>query len=585
VSLKRILVALLVLGSGCVSDHFLCHAPSDCIINGTQGTCEAVGACSITDSSCDSGRRYAAYASAGLSYTCVPDNGDMGACASGLFACGNACVALPTDDENCGACGVACTAGQRCAQGVCAATCASGFTACNTATCADLANDRNNCGACGHSCASGRCANGACDTTCDTTQTQCAVGAMTTLAGGDAYGVQNGVGSAAQLTAPYSIAIDNSGQVYIAELSDCSVRALDLATNTVRTFVGAITSCTSTDGTGSAVAFALPYDVTVDTSGNLYVADGPTGLIRQVALATGATRTLAGDPTTTGTADGVGSSAQFGGYVTGVAADASGNVYIADGSNATIRKLVVSTQAVTTIAGQALVPGTADGIGAAAAFENPGLLAFVGANLFEVDFSAIRVIRSNDANVTTLAGQDGVSEYIDGAASIARFDDPYGVAVDASGNIYTSEFRARTIRKISATGETSTLVGWPGAIPSYTDGVGANARLVEPRGMALDPTSGDLIVADGTALRRVALTNECVSLQSDIANCGACGHTCAAGEACVAGVCACPSATPDACGTGVAGFCATLATDPYDCGACNVVCASGHCAGGVCQPE
>src|ERR1035437_967890 len=150
-----------------------------------------------------------------------------------------------------------------------------------------------------------------------------------------------------------------------------------------------------------------------------------------------------------GDADGPGSLARFR-YPYGAAVDSAGNVYVADYGNSTIRKMTPGG-VVTTLAGLATSPGSADGTGSAARFYQPAGVAVDSAgNLYVADYgnSTIRKVTPGGV-VTTLAGLAGSPGSADGTGSAARFYKPYGVAVDSAGNVYVPEYGNHTIRKVS----------------------------------------------------------------------------------------------------------------------------------------
>jgi secreted PhoX family phosphatase len=154
-----------------------------------------------------------------------------------------------------------------------------------------------------------------------------------------------------------------------------ATNALTSAAGTLVVLAGVPSGIGSADGTGSAARFSYPKGVAVDGSGNVYVADYNNDTIRKVTPA-GVVTTLAGSPGVIGSADGTGSAAQFN-SPQGVAVDGSGNVYVADSGNSTIRK-VTPAGVVTTLAGSAGVNGSADGTGSAARFNSPAGVAVDG---------------------------------------------------------------------------------------------------------------------------------------------------------------------------------------------------------------
>src|SRR6266702_4395720 len=241
--------------------------------------------------------------------------------------------------------------------------------------------------------------------------------------------------------------------------------SLTSASGTLAIFAGVPSGAGSIDGTGSAARFYYPSGVAVDGSGNVYVADMWNSTIRKVTPA-GAVTTLAGSAGVSGSADGIGSASRFY-YPSDVAVDGSGNVYVADSSSSTIRK-VTPAGVVTTLAGSAGVSGSADGTGSAARFSYPESVAVDGSgNVYVADTYNYTIRKVTPAGVvTTLAGSAGVRGSADGTGSAARFYDPQGVAVDRSGNIYVADSGNSTIRKITPAGEVTTLAGLAGSFGS-----------------------------------------------------------------------------------------------------------------------
>ena len=218
-----------------------------------------------------------------------------------------------------------------------------------------------------------------------------------------------------------------------------------------------------------------------------------TDTIRKVTPG-GVVTTLAGLAGSSGSADGMGSAARFSGPC-GVAVDSAGNVYVADEGNNTIRK-VTPGGVVTTLAGLAGSSGSADGTGSAARFNMPyGVAVDSAGNVYVADSynDTIRKVTAGGV-VTTLAGLAGSSGSADGTGSAAQFDLPMGVAVDSAGNVYVGDCENSTIRKVTAGGVVTTLAGQPGS-SGNNDGVGSAARFYGPRGVAVD-SAGKVYVAD-----------------------------------------------------------------------------------------
>jgi len=319
-------------------------------------------------------------------------------------------------------------------------------------------------------------------------------GVVSTLAGSaQAAGTNDGTGTAARFNFPFGLAVDNGGNVYVADTDNHTIRKVTPA-GAVTTLAGLAGTAGSTNGTGCAACFAYPCGLTVDGNTNLYVADTYNYTIRKVTPARKVT-TLAGLAATAGSADGTNSAARFD-YPLAVTVDTNGNLYVADTYNHTIRK-VTPAGVVTTVAGSAGSPGSADGTNSAARFNSPcGVALDGGGNLYVADAHnhTIRKVTLADGVVTTLAGTAAPEGSADGTNSAARFSYPAGVAVDLSANVYVADYANNTIRKITPDGVVTTLAGTPGAWGT-NDGTNSAARFTYPAGVAVD-RSGNVYVAD-----------------------------------------------------------------------------------------
>lgn len=316
--------------------------------------------------------------------------------------------------------------------------------------------------------------------------TPSAAAQVSTLAGSGATGQANGQGTAASFNDPVGVVVDASGNVYVADTGGNLIRKVD-ANGNVTTIAGS-GAHGSANGQGTAASFDFPNRIAVDASGNIYVADSSNNLIRKIDTA-GNVTTLAGSPTA-GSTNGQGTSASFN-FPAGIARDASGNLYVADTGNNLIREIDASGN-VTTFAGSG-VQGASNGRGTAASFNSPRGIVFDGAGNLYVADSGNNLIRKIDAsgNVTTIAGA-GAQGSANGQRTAASFNDPEGLAVDASGSVYVADTNNNLIRKIDSNGNVTTLAG---SGQGSANGQGTAASFYSPSGIAVD-AGGNLYVAD-----------------------------------------------------------------------------------------
>ena len=313
-----------------------------------------------------------------------------------------------------------------------------------------------------------------------------ATGEVTTLAGSTlSSGVVDGTGSDARFFAPFGITTDGTN-LYVVD--SMVIRKIEVATGKVTTLAGHGGLPAISDGTGSAASFNSPTSITTNGT-NLYVADSCT--IRKVVIATGEVTTLAGSAVTSGTADGIGPAARFS-LPRGITNDGI-NLYVTDSYNYTIRKVVIATGEVTTLAGKAGLSGTTDGTASAARFSNLKGITTDGTNLYATDGNTIRKVAIATGEVTTLAGSVGANGSTDGLGLAAQFDDPCGLTTDGT-NLYVADSINCTIRKVVInTGEVTTFAG--GSESSGTsDGTGSSAQFNAPSGVTTD--GKNLFVAD-----------------------------------------------------------------------------------------
>jgi sugar lactone lactonase YvrE len=315
---------------------------------------------------------------------------------------------------------------------------------------------------------------------------------VTTFAGLAMAGSDDAVGNQAQFYYPRGMAVDNARRVlYVADGLNHTIRKIK-PNGAVKTIAGLAGFKGSQDGTRDQARFNFPQALTVDAAGNVIVADTLNGLIRKVTpkgvvttLANGATfatpegvaaapdgtvfvantdletidrvspdgtvSVFAGKTGEAGRDDGTGGQARFN-SPQGIGLDDAGNIYVADSDNASIRKITPEA-VVTTLAGGSGRHGNDDGTGIDATFGNPTGLTVDGAgNIYLTDLRnhTLRKI-APDGTTRTLAGKLKDSDWADGPGQDARFDLPWGVAVDAAGNVYVADSNNDDIRQATAT--------------------------------------------------------------------------------------------------------------------------------------
>ncbi len=270
--------------------------------------------------------------------------------------------------------------------------------------------------------------------------------AVTTFAGtAGVAGSLDATGAAARFKAPYGVTTDGVN-LYVTDSKNNTIRKIVIATGAVTTLAGTAGASGSFDATGSAARFNAPFGITTDGT-NLYVTESPADTIRKIVIATGAVTTLAGTAGTMGSTGGIGSTARFCSPVD-ITTDGA-NLYVTDSCNNTIRKIVIASATVSTLAGTAGTSGSLDGTGAAARFNFPYGITTDGTNLYVTDISnyTIRQIVIASGAVTTLAGTVGVPGSLDGTGSAALFNNPFGITTDGT-SLYVVDTLNNTIRQI-----------------------------------------------------------------------------------------------------------------------------------------
>jgi sugar lactone lactonase YvrE len=323
-------------------------------------------------------------------------------------------------------------------------------------------------------------------------------GAVTTFAGSATGGYADGLGAAAQFNNPIGMAIDAQGNIYVSDSFNNRIRKI-APDGTVTTIAGnGIAGYLNTDAGNAANAeFYGPQGLAVDAQGNIFVADFGNNVIREIAT-TGAVTTFAGNGTA-GYVDGTSSAAEFNGPA-GLAFDKQGNLYVADNNNNMIRK-ITSAGVVSRVAGTK-TPGYVNGTvntttGVYTSFRAPnGLVVDVSGNIFVADLgnSAIRQITSAGI-VTTIAGGPGQTSLL---------GSPAALAMDASGNFFITDESGRIVELTSG----KILYDLAGAanVTGFADGTGTAARFNTPQGICVD-ASGNIFVSDfnNNRIRKVVI--------------------------------------------------------------------------------
>lgn len=349
-------------------------------------------------------------------------------------------------------------------------------------------------------------------------------------------GAVDGSLSAARFNFPEGVVSDRNGVIYVADTSNHTVRKVDRAANQVSTLVGRAGVLGYANGTGGGARFRSPNDLVLDDSGNLYVAELYNCAIRKVVLATGAVSTLAGaGPNACGVLDGTGTRARFarperleyhpaqnllyvldqgnlrtvglangevktlvtagtGTYPDGPFGSArlhpgqghlllatDGHLYVSDASH-TIRRIDVTAQTVTTVAGKSLNDGQQDGpasdaglkgVNGKAIFDNNGSILFS-------DDHKLRRLNFSTGVVSTIAGGD-VPGAVNGTGAVARFHNPHGFSIANDGFLYVADRSNHAIRKVNLATNAVTLVAGRLGVSGFVDSRGGYARFNNPR--------------------------------------------------------------------------------------------------------
>ena len=329
-------------------------------------------------------------------------------------------------------------------------------------------------------------------------------GTIVTYAGNGTAGYSGNRGPAtdAELNFPSNVAVDAAGDLFIADANNNVIREVLASTGGIKTVAGNGTAGYSGDG-GAATAAELhgPFGLTLDAAGDLFIADSDNNVVREVLASTGDITTVAGNGTAGYSGDGGAATAAELNLPLNLALDTAGNLFILDADNNAVREVVAATGEITTVAGDGTAGYSGDGgLATAAELSTPfGLALDASGNLFIGDSgnNVVREVVKATGVIRTVAG-DGTAGYSgDGGPAIsAELNDPGGLALDAAGDLFVTDERNNVVREVvKATGDMITVAGTGVAGYGGDNGAATAATLDHPTRVTVDP-AGDLFVAD-----------------------------------------------------------------------------------------
>jgi DNA-binding beta-propeller fold protein YncE len=346
------------------------------------------------------------------------------------------------------------------------------------------------------------------------------IGNVVTLAGvTESSGSTNGLGTNAEFNLPVGVSISpDAVYALVADHQNSLIRQIIISTASVTTLAGLAGSTGSTNGLGTIARFHRPYDVFIFPDGvSALVADRDNHLIRRIIITTASVTTLAGLTGSAGSTNGLGTNARFS-SPRGIAISPDG-VYalVAGRVNHFIRQIIISTASVTTLAGLEGSFGSTNGVGTNARFNAPYGVSIspdgVYALVADRDNHLIRQIIISTASVTTLAGLEGSFGSTNGLGTNALLSNPCRVCISPDG-IYALVADNDYIRQIIiSTVFVTTLAGFPESAGS-TNGLGTNALFRTPNGVTISPDGVYALVADygNYLIRQIRITLQSPSI-------------------------------------------------------------------------
>jgi len=353
-------------------------------------------------------------------------------------------------------------------------------------------------------------------------------GIITTVAGNgtSGYAGDGATATLAELSEPNGVVVDGLGNIYIADTYNNRIRKIRISDGIITTVIGnGIAGYLGDSAMATSAQIAQPGGVTVDTAGNIFIADTYNNRIRKVTVNTGIVITVAGNGSNNcGGDEGAATSAELF-DPNGLTIDGLGNIYIADTWNNRVRKINIVTGIITTMAGNGSSVYAGDGgLATLAGLPQPsGIAVDTAGNIYIADSynNRIRKVNASTGIITTVVGNGSAGYSGDGAAAVsAELNNPSGVAVDAAGNIYIADANNYRIRKVNVSTGIITTVAGNGLRSNIGDGgLATLAELIDIGGVAVD-AAGNIYVSSGTTIRKVSASTGIINTVAGNGNYG-----------------------------------------------------------------